>query len=141
MTNVSRDLPQSASMAPRYHNYVPALVVPAASDLLFTSGLNGFMPDGITIAPDFTTQAENAWRQLEQILDEAGMSISDVVLLRFYLASAADDSANVEVLRRHLGSHSAARTVVVQQMLDPRWLIELEAVAARSPGGQEQPEH
>jgi enamine deaminase RidA (YjgF/YER057c/UK114 family) len=53
------------------------------------------------------------------------------VSLRFFLTSADDDPANVEAIVRHLGSHQAARTVVVQQLLEPDWLVEVEAVAAR----------
>jgi 2-iminobutanoate/2-iminopropanoate deaminase len=59
------------------------------------------------------------------------MTYADLVSLRFFLTSADDDPANVEAIVRHLGSHQAARTVVVQQLLEPDWLVEVEAVAAR----------
>jgi enamine deaminase RidA (YjgF/YER057c/UK114 family) len=35
------------------------------------------------------------------------------------------------VLRAHLGEHRAARTVICGQLLEPGWLIELEAIAAK----------
>jgi enamine deaminase RidA (YjgF/YER057c/UK114 family) len=31
---------------------------------------------------------------------------------------------------RHLGDHRAARTVVCARLLEPEWLIEVEAIAA-----------
>jgi 2-iminobutanoate/2-iminopropanoate deaminase len=71
------------------------------------------------------------WHHLGAILESAGMTYADLVSLRFFLASAADDPANVEILSAHLGDHGAARTVVVQQLLEPGWLVEVEAVAAR----------
>jgi enamine deaminase RidA (YjgF/YER057c/UK114 family) len=60
-----------------------------------------------------------------------GMTYSDLVSLRFYLAATADDPANVEILRARLGTHVAARTVISCTLLEPEWLIEIEAVAAR----------
>jgi enamine deaminase RidA (YjgF/YER057c/UK114 family) len=61
-----------------------------------------------------------AWRHLGAVLESAAMGYSDLVSLRFFLASAADDPANVEILSSHLNGHVAARTVVVQHLLDPR---------------------
>ncbi len=66
-----------------------------------------------------------------EVPESAAVGYSDLVSLRFFLASAADDPANVEILTSHLDGHLAARTVVVQQLLDPRWLIEVEAAAAK----------
>jgi enamine deaminase RidA (YjgF/YER057c/UK114 family) len=52
------------------------------------------------------------------------------VSLRFYLADPADDEANVRILSKHLGPHAPARTVVCCRLLDPRWKLEVEAMAA-----------
>ena len=115
---------------PPYANYAHAVEVPAGSRLLFISGLNGYEHDGKTMPTDFEGQAELIWSHLETILKDADMSISNLVSLRFYLASAADDPANVAVLKRRLGDHHAARTVVCAGMLEAGWLVEIEAVAA-----------
>ncbi len=117
---------------PPYANYAHAVEVGAGSRLLFISGLNGFESDGETMPPEFEGQAENIWSHLEQVLTEADMSITDLVSLRFYLADPALDPANVAVLKRRLGHHQAARTVVCAGLLEPGWLIEIEAVAASS---------
>jgi 2-iminobutanoate/2-iminopropanoate deaminase len=79
----------------------------------------------------FEEQAELVWRNPIAILASAGMSRTDLASLRFYLAAAAFDPANVTILRAHLGEHRAARTVVCAQLLEPGWLIELEAIAAQ----------
>lgn len=52
--------------------------------------------------------------------------------LRFHLADPAFDAANVARLMSHLGEHRAARTVVSTRLLEPGWLIEVEAIAART---------
>lgn len=103
--------------------------------MLFISGLNGYETDGRTMPADFESQAELIWTHLERILAEAAMSISELVSLRFYLAEPVFDSANVAVIKRRLGDHQAARTVVCAGLLEPGWLIEVEAVAA-DPGSR-----
>lgn len=117
---------------PPYANYAHAVEVPAGARLLFVSGLNGYESDGQTMPDDFEAQADLIWSHLERILAQAEMSISNLVSLRFYLAEPALDPANVAVLKRRLGDHQAARTVVCAGLLEPGWLIEVEAVAAEA---------
>ncbi len=118
------------ALFPPYANYAHAVEVAAGSRLLFISGLNGFSADGQSMPSDFEGQAELIWNHLETVLQDADMSIENLVSLRFYLAHPAHDPANVAVLKRRLGSHHAARTVVCAGMLEPGWLVEIEAIAA-----------
>lgn len=120
-----------AGAFPPYANYAHAVEVPAGARTLYISGLNGYESDGATMPADFAGQVELIWRHLETVLAEARMTVDDLVSLRFYLAAAAHDPENVEILRRHLGEHSCARTVVCQQLLEPEWLVEVEAIAAQ----------
>ena len=115
---------------PRYRCYSHAIEVAAGSRLLMISGLNGFHADGVTMPESFEEQAEVIWGHLHAILRSAGMTVADLVSLRFYLADPADDEANVRILSKHLGSHAPARTVVCCRLLDPRWRLEVEAMAA-----------
>ena len=119
-----------ANVFPPYANYAHAVEVSAGSRLLFVSGLNGYHADGVTMPQDFEGQAELIWSHLESILTAADMSITNLVSLRFYLAEPAHDPANVNLLKRRLGDHHAARTVICAGMLEPGWLVEVEAVAA-----------
>ena len=116
---------------PPYSGYAHAVEVPPGVRTLYISGLNGYEPDGTTMPSDFVGQARLVWRHLGTLLAAADMSYDDLVSLRFFLASAADDPANVDLIKEHLGSHRACRTVVVQQLLEPEWLIEVEAIAAK----------
>lgn len=115
---------------PRYRCYSHAIEVAAGSRLLVISGLNGYLADGVTMPESFEEQAEVIWGHLQAILRSAGMEVGNLVSLRFYLADPADDEANVRILSKHLGSHAPARTVVCCRLLDPRWKIEIEAMAA-----------
>ncbi|MFC7360630.1 RidA family protein [Nocardioides astragali] len=119
------------SVFPAYRNYAHAVEVPAGARTLYVSGLNGYEADGVTMPSDFTGQAKLVWRHLGTVLASAGMNYADLVSRRFFLASSADDPRNVEILSAHLEDHVCARTVVVQQLLEPEWLVEIEAVAAK----------
>jgi 2-iminobutanoate/2-iminopropanoate deaminase len=104
---------------PAYRSYAHAVEVPAGARTLYISGFNGYEADGVTIPSDFTGQAQLVWRHLGTVLGSADMGYADLVCLRFFLASAADDPTNVEILSEHLGHHVCARTVVVQSLLEP----------------------
>ena len=78
----------------------------------------------------FEARARPICQHLANILAEAGMTDTNPVSLRFYLADPADDPTNVALIREHLGTHQAARTVICTTLLDPTWRLELEAIAA-----------
>ncbi len=115
-----------------YANYVHAVEVPAGARTLYISGLNGYPPEGGAMPERFEDQAELVWQHLATILASADMTYDDLVSLRFYLADPAFDPANVAALKLHLGQHRAARTVVCARLLEPAWLIEVEAIAAKA---------
>ena len=115
---------------PPYRGYAHAVEVHAAARTLYISGVNGFEVDGKTMPESFEEQAELIWQHLRAILASAQMNISNLVSLRTYLADPSYDEANVLVRIKHLGSHCVASTVVCSQLLDPRWKLEVEAVAA-----------
>lgn len=119
-----------AELYPRYTNYSHAVEVRGDSRLLFVSGLNGYLPDGKTMPLAFDEQAEIIWGHLKTILGNAGMTVQNLVSLRFYLADPRFDEANVRMRAKHLGEHPVALTVICCQLLDPKWKLEVEAVAA-----------
>ena len=82
------------------------------------------MPDS------FEEQAEIIWGHIKALLRAADMTVANLVSLRFYLADPKYDEANVPILARHLGTHAPSRTVICCQLLDPRWKLEVEAMAA-----------
>jgi 2-iminobutanoate/2-iminopropanoate deaminase len=120
------------SLYPPYSNYAHVVEVPTGSRTLYISGLNAFASDGVTMPEAFGDQARLIWHHLKAVLAEADMTYRNLVSLRFYLADPADDPENVEILKEHLGDHQAARTVICCRLLEPAWLLEIEAVAAAS---------
>jgi 2-iminobutanoate/2-iminopropanoate deaminase len=119
-----------AKMYPQYQNYSHAIEISSGSRLLMISGLNGYLEDGKTMPETFEEQAEIIWKHLGTILDSAHMTYQNLVSLRFYLASPEYDEANVRLRKKYLGDHQTSLTVICAQLLDPRWKLELEAMAA-----------
>jgi 2-iminobutanoate/2-iminopropanoate deaminase len=115
---------------PPYRGYCHATEVRGDARLLVISGLNGYREDGVTMPESFDEQGELIWQHLRTILRSAGMDIPNLISLRTYLADPADDEANVRLRMRHLGSHRCASTVICCRLLEPRWKLELEAMAA-----------
>jgi enamine deaminase RidA (YjgF/YER057c/UK114 family) len=116
---------------PPYRNYSHAVEVKGDASLLFISGINGYLANGIDMPDNFEEQAELIWQHLGAILTAANMSYQNIVSLRFYLADPSYDEANVKILMKYLGNHAPARTVFCCQLLEKKWKLEIEAVAAR----------
>jgi enamine deaminase RidA (YjgF/YER057c/UK114 family) len=115
---------------PPYRAYSHAMEVRGDSRLLFISGLNGYTGDGTTLPESFEDQADLIWRHIQSILASAGMELSNIVSLRTYLADPSYDEPNILMRMKYMGSHRPASTVVCCTLLDPRWKLEIEAVAA-----------
>lgn len=117
-------------MYPQYQSYSHAIEISSGSRLLIISGLNGYLPDGQSMPDTFEEQGEIIWQYLGTILASAQMSYQNLVSIRTYLASPEFDEANVRLRRKYLGEHEPASTVVCCQLLDRRWKLEVEAMAA-----------
>lgn len=89
---------------------------------------------------DTKTQAISTLQRISDVLQEAGLSLNDVVYLRAYLV--ADSALNSQVdfqgwfdayaqfFNTETNPTKVARsTVAVAGLVDPGWLIEIEAVA------------
>jgi 2-iminobutanoate/2-iminopropanoate deaminase len=117
-------------MFPQYRNYSHAIEIRGDSRILVISGLNGYLADGTTMPESFEEQAEVIWTHIGTILRSAEMDYSNLVSLRFYLADPEYDEANVRMRIKFLGGHQPALTVVCCRLLDPKWKLEVEAMAA-----------
>ena len=115
---------------PPYRGYVHAMEVAGTTRLLFISGLNGFHADGTTMPEAFDEQAELIWKHIRTILGAAGLGITNLVFLRTYLADPKFDEVNARIRAEQLGSHRVSSTVVCCTLLEPKWKLEVEAIAA-----------
>ena len=116
---------------PPYRCYSHAIEIRGDAKLLIISGLNGYFVDGKTMPDSFEEQGDIIWRHLYTILQSAGMDYRDLVSLRTYLADPQYDEANVQLRVKYLGNHQPSSTVICCKLLDPKWKLEVEAMAAK----------
>jgi enamine deaminase RidA (YjgF/YER057c/UK114 family) len=119
-----------SSLFPPYRSYSHAIEVRGDSRMLFISGLNGYERDGTTLPESFQAQADLIWGHIQSILAAANMGLHNIISLRTYLADPKYDEANVLKRVQYMGAHRPASTVICCQLLDPKWKLEMEAVAA-----------
>jgi enamine deaminase RidA (YjgF/YER057c/UK114 family) len=121
-----------ASIHPPAANYSHATGVPPNARWLYLSGQVGVAPDG-TIPDGAAAQAELCFANIDAILREAGMAPADLVRLTTYLLDPRDRAGYMVVRDRFVGSPPPASTlVVISALADPRYRIEVEAVAAKA---------
>lgn len=103
-----------------------------AGPQLVVSGQVPRRADG-SVPEDLGEQVDLALANLAKILECAGFSLPDVILLRAYVTDSAALKAWQDIRVRWLvDAMTAATSVIVQGLADPRWRIEIEAVAWRA---------
>lgn len=104
-----------------------------AGDHVYVSGTAPIPADGSDPPTGVYEQAELCFRIILGALDRAGARADQVVRTRIYLldANSFDDVARAhhEVFGEVLPATSG---IVVAALLDPRWLVEIEADAVLS---------
>jgi enamine deaminase RidA (YjgF/YER057c/UK114 family) len=99
-------------------------------DDVFVSGTAPIPADGSEPPPDAYGQARLCLQIIADALERAGARLDDVVRTRMYLTDAAHFDgiarAHGEVFR---DIRPATAGLVVKGLLDPRWLVEIEADA------------
>jgi len=99
-------------------------------DRVFVAGCAAIMPDGADPPSDSYGQAKRCIERIGSALEDAGGSLADVVRTRVYLTPAAEFEAFGRAHGEAFGEiRPANTTVVVSALIDPRWLIEIEAEA------------
>jgi 2-iminobutanoate/2-iminopropanoate deaminase len=116
---------------PPYRNYSHAVEIKGNSSLLIISGLNGYLSDGRSMPESFEEQGEIIWQHIGTILKSAGMDYQDIVSVRTYLADPSNDEENVQLRVKYLGANRPALTVVCCQLLEKKWKLEVEVMAAK----------
>ena len=126
---MERRLISSGSSLEEQFGYSRAVVV---GDRIFVAGTAPIMADDADPPADPYGQMRRCLEIVESALREAGAGLEQVVRTRVYMTDAANTS---EVMRAHGEAFNSTRpacTAIVCNLLDPRWLVEVEveAVAA-----------
>lgn len=117
-------------LAPPAAAYAHAVVSENARRLLHTSGVVPIAPDG-SVPSSLEDQARVVWGNLRAILDEAKMTVTDVVSVTTYVVVGQPLAGVMAARDEALGGHRAASTLVtVPALARPEWLMEIALVAA-----------
>jgi 2-iminobutanoate/2-iminopropanoate deaminase len=110
-------------------SYSHACLVDAPDRWLFISGQ--VPADDAGAAPDtFDAQCRLTWRNVEARLAAGDMTLAHLVKVTVFLSDRRHRAANTAIRREVLGAHSPALTVLIADIFDPAWLLEIEAIAA-----------
>ena len=102
-------------------------------DWVFVAGTTGMDYDTGTIADDVVEQTEQAFRNIERVLAEAGASLDDTARVQYTVTDAAHMAAAAPVLKERFGQARPAATAVIAGLIDPRMKIEIEITVRRRP--------
>lgn len=120
------------TVAAPFGPYSHAVEVPPNSRLLYISGEVGAQLDG-TVPAGIDAQADQVWHNIIAILEDASMSVADLVKITTYLVRAEDVPAAGAARAKYFGdARPGSATLIVNALVHPDWLIEIEAVAAQS---------
>ncbi len=101
-------------------------------DWVFVAGTTGMNYDTGEMSDDVVEQAEQTFRNIERVLDEAGASIDDTARVQYTVTDRADMAAVAPVLARRFGAARPAATAVIAGLIDPRMKIEIEVTVRRN---------
>jgi 2-iminobutanoate/2-iminopropanoate deaminase len=102
--------------------------------LVFTAGITGMDPKTRRfVSDDPARQMAAAMDNLEAVLKAAGATLGDVVQVTFWAASLADYRAANPVYVQRMGGHRPARSVMGFVPWDPRFRVQIQAVAKVRP--------
>lgn len=110
--------------------YSQGLLVGEVSEWLFISGQIPESKEGL-VPSTFEEQCRLVWSNVLAQLSAAGMGAEHLVKVTTYLSDRRFADENGEVRREMLAPNEPALTVIISEIFDERWLLEIEAIAAR----------
>lgn len=102
-----------------------------AGDLVFVSGQLAFADDG-TIAGDVGQQTLVILKKIAAIINEHGLTPTDIVKANVWLTDVVDFPAFNEAYAAFFGDHRPTRSTVVSQLAITGAKIEIDAIASFS---------
>jgi 2-iminobutanoate/2-iminopropanoate deaminase len=110
--------------------YTHTVEVPAGSGLVFVSGQVPVAPDG-SVPSTLAQQADQVYANIVAVLAAKGVPPQNIIKLTTFYIETDDPGDSVRKARaKYLGEHRPASTAVcVRALVDPRWKIEIDAIA------------
>jgi 2-iminobutanoate/2-iminopropanoate deaminase len=103
-----------------------------SGDMVFCSGQLGLDPGSGELVEGVEAQTDRALRNLQSVLDAAGLSFDDVVKTTLFLADIGDFAAVNAVYGKFMPDPPPARSTFQVAALPKGGRVEIEAIARRS---------
>jgi enamine deaminase RidA (YjgF/YER057c/UK114 family) len=125
--NTIRDI----GIASQIGQYADAVETSCAGSILFLSGTPGLTDTG-HLSDSFAGQAEQAWRNVTNLLASAGLGPQHLIKVSQYLIRKEDIPVYAPIRARWLGTNRPASMLsIVPGLVRPDFLIEIEAIAVK----------
>ncbi|MEL6324441.1 MAG: RidA family protein [Pseudomonadota bacterium] len=89
----------------------------------------GTTAQGETIPETMAGQCRSALETIKAALAEAGSGFEHVVRVKYYLPDVSQFESCYPVLREYFGANPPAATMLECNLIDPKYLIEIELTA------------
>ncbi|MEM7300814.1 MAG: RidA family protein [Pseudomonadota bacterium] len=111
-------------------SYSQAVHLSNHSELVFVSGqvpetIDGDVPD------NFEDQCRLVWKNIERQLAMFDMTFNNLVKVTTFLSHPSQRQAQSQIRNEILKDHQPALTVIICDIYLSKWLLEIEAIAAR----------
>lgn len=101
-------------------------------DMLFTSGQLGLDPETGVLLEGIEAQTKQGLKNLEAVIKESGMELSDVVKTTVFLVDIADFGVMNQIYAEFFGGTTPARSCVQVAALPKGGLFEIEAIVVKA---------
>jgi enamine deaminase RidA (YjgF/YER057c/UK114 family) len=109
--------------------YTHGTLITGARRTVFVSGQVPWADENGAVPQDFDSQCRIVWRNVLAVLAEAGMGVSNLAKVTTYLADRQYRAINGRLREEILGDHRPALTIIITDIYDAAWLLEIEAIA------------
>lgn len=104
----------------------------ADDDWCWVAGTTGRDPESGDMPDDVVEQARNAFRIIEDALQEAGFAFADIVRATYYITRQDDFARLAPLLGEKFGGiRPAATCIVVAGLVSPDMRVEIEVTARK----------
>jgi len=114
-------------------DFSQAIEIQGAQRIVFCAGQVSQDGEGKPLHPgDMVAQFHQALDHLEDVLDQAGLGLADVVRLNYYVTDIPAFLEAVPIVGERLkkaGCKPASTLLGIVRLAEPDWMIEIEATA------------
>lgn len=128
LLKMKRELISTGSSFEEEIGYSRAVV---QGDWIFVSGTTGYDYDTMTISDDIVVQTEQCLINIENTLEKADASLSDVVRVTYILPDASKFKRCWPILRKYFGDIKPAATMFSAVLADEKMKIEIQVTALK----------